>query len=117
MLQKAQRGELDVQQAVFIDPEVLVPNSPVTAPQAGKTVPLAQLCAAALQNSDNTAANLLLQPIGHHRIRSLYRLRDTGTPRALGGGIQICSLERFSVNHSVVNWRTGCAATRPRPSV
>jgi beta-lactamase class A len=112
VLQKAQRGELDVQQAVFIDPEVLVPNSPVTAPQAGKTMPLAQLCAAALQRSDNTAANLLLQAIGGPPAITEFgrsigddrtRLdrweidlntaipgdpRDTSTPRALGLGIQ-----------------------------
>jgi beta-lactamase class A len=44
VLQKTQRGELDLQQAVFIDPRdpgVLLPNSPVTAPRAGETMPLA----------------------------------------------------------------------------
>jgi beta-lactamase class A len=112
VLQKAQRGELDLQQAVFIDPAALLPNSPVTAPQAGQTMPLAQLCAAALQRSDNAAANLLLRAIGGppaitEFARSIgddrTRLdrweidlntaipgdpRDTSTPRALGGGIQ-----------------------------
>jgi beta-lactamase class A len=112
VLQKAQRGELDLQQAVFIDPSVLLPNSPVTAPQAGKVMPLAQLCAAAVQRSDNAAANLLLRAIGGppaitEFARSIgddrTRLdrweielntaipgdpRDTSTPRALGQGIQ-----------------------------
>ena len=112
VLQKAQRGELDLRQAVFIDPGELPPNSPVTAPQAGKTMTLAQLCAAALQRSDNAAANLLLRTIGGppaitEFARSIgddrTRLdrwetdlntaipgdpRDTSTPRALGGGIQ-----------------------------
>lgn len=112
VLQRAQRGELDLQQPVFIDPSALLPNSPVTAPQAGKTMPLAQLCAAALQHSDNAAANLLLRAIGGppaitEFARSIgddrTRLdrweielntaipgdpRDTSTPRALGGGIQ-----------------------------
>jgi beta-lactamase class A len=112
VLQKAQRGELDLQQAIFIDPTALLPNSPVTAPQAGNTMALAQLCAAALQRSDNAAANLLLRAIGgppaitefarsigDNRTR-LDRwevelntaipgdLRDTSTPRALGSGIQ-----------------------------
>ncbi len=64
VLQLAQRSELDLQRAVFIDPAALLPNSPVTAPQAGTTIPLAQLCAAALQRSDNVAANLLLAQIG-----------------------------------------------------
>ena len=112
VLQKAQRGELDLQQAVFIDPGAVLPNSPVTAPQAGNSMPLAQLCAAALQRSDNAAANLLLQAIGGppaitEFARSIgddrTRLdrweidlntaipgdpRDTSTPRALGLGIQ-----------------------------
>ncbi len=112
VLQKAQRAELDLQQAVFVDPGKLLPNSPVTAPQAGKTMPLAQLCAAALQHSDNAAANLLLEAIGGppaitEFARSIgddrTRLdrwetdlntavpgdpRDTSTPRAFGGGIQ-----------------------------
>ena len=91
---------------------MLLPNSPVTAPQAGKTMPLAQLCAAALQHSDNAAANLLLRAIGGPSAITEFarsigddrtRLdrwetdlntaipgdpRDTSTPRALGGGIQ-----------------------------
>lgn len=115
VLQKAGRGELDLQQPVFIDPSdpmASVPNSPVTAPRAGDTMPLVQLCAAAVQRSDNIAANLLLQAIGgppavtefarsigddHTRLdRWEVELntaipgdpRDTSTPRALGGGIQ-----------------------------
>jgi len=64
VLQQAEHGELELQQAVFIDPAALVPNSPVAAPQAGHVMTLAQLCAAALQRSDNAAANLLLQAIG-----------------------------------------------------
>lgn len=112
VLQNAQHGELDLQQAVFIDPAALLPNSPVTAPRAGNTMPLAQLCAAAVQRSDNAAANLLLRAIGGPPAitdfaRSIgddrTRLdrwetdlntaipgdpRDTSTPRALGGGIQ-----------------------------
>jgi beta-lactamase class A len=75
-------------------------------------MPLAQLCAAALQRSDNAAANLLLRAIGGppaitEFARSIgddrTRLdrwetdlntaipgdpRDTSTARALGGGIQ-----------------------------
>lgn len=112
VLQKAQRGELDLQQPVFIDPAALLPNSPVTAPQAGNSMPLAQLCAAALQRSDNVAANLLLaqiggppaitdfaRSIGDQRTRlDRWEIelntaipgdpRDTSTPRALGTGVQ-----------------------------
>jgi beta-lactamase class A len=112
VLHKVQRGELDLQQRIFIDPAALLPNSPVTAPHAGDTMPLGQLCAAAVQRSDNAAANLLLQAIGGPPAvtdfaRSIgddrTRLdrweidlntaipgdpRDTSTPRALGGGVQ-----------------------------
>ncbi|MEE6176368.1 class A beta-lactamase [Mycobacterium sp. 050134] len=112
VLQMTQRGELDLQQGYFIDPAALLPNSPVTAPHAGGTMPLAQLCAAAVQRSDNAAANLLLRAIGGppavtEFARSIgddrTRLdrwetdlnsaipgdpRDTSTPRALGVGIQ-----------------------------
>ncbi|MCV7427925.1 class A beta-lactamase [Mycobacterium montefiorense] len=112
VLQKAQRGELDLQRPVFIDPAALLPNSPVTAPQAGNTMALAQLCAAALQRSDNAAANLLLteiggppaitdfaRSIGDERTRlDRWEIelntaipgdpRDTSTPRALGTGFQ-----------------------------
>lgn len=112
VLQKTGDGELDLAQPVFIDPAALLPNSPVTAPQAGTTLSLAQLCAAALQRSDNTAANLILQAIGGPEAVTEFarsigdertRLdrwetelntaipgdpRDTSTPRALGCGIQ-----------------------------
>ncbi|QNI06423.1 class A beta-lactamase [Mycobacterium kubicae] len=112
VLHKVQRGELDLDQATFIDPNELQPNSPATAPHAGQSMPLAQLCAAALQRSDNTAANLLLQAIGGPpAITEFARFigddrtrldrwevelntaipgdpRDTSTPRALGAGIQ-----------------------------
>jgi beta-lactamase class A len=37
VLRKVQRGELDLQQAIFIDPATLLPNSPVAAPQAGNS--------------------------------------------------------------------------------
>lgn len=112
VLQQTQRGELDLRQEMFIDPGALLPNSPVTAPQAGKSMPLAQLCAAALQHSDNAAANLLLRIIGGPPAITAFarsigddrtRLdrwetdlntaipgdpRDTSTPRSLGLGIQ-----------------------------
>lgn len=42
----------------------LVPYSPVTEPLAGKGMTVAELCAATLRTSDNTAANLLLRQLG-----------------------------------------------------
>ena len=111
VLQMVQNGELTLDRQVFVDPEqAALPNSPRTAPNAGGQMTLAELCAAAVQVSDNAAGNLLLQTIGGPSAitdfaRSIgddrTRLdrweielntaipgdpRDTSTPRALGGG-------------------------------
>jgi beta-lactamase class A len=112
VLQGSERGELRLDHAVRIDRADIVSNSPVTEPAVGGSLPLADLCQAALQRSDNTAANLLLRAIGGPSAitdfaRSIgddeTRLdrwetelnsavpddpRDTSTPRALGGGYQ-----------------------------
>ncbi len=65
VLQKAQAGELRLTDTVVVEPAELKPNSPPrTEPNAGKPMTLSDLCAAALQVSDNTAANLLLRVIG-----------------------------------------------------
>jgi beta-lactamase class A len=64
VLQKSERGELALDQKVFVDPGAIVTNSPVTGSRAGGEMTLAELCQAALQVSDNTAGNLLLQAIG-----------------------------------------------------
>ncbi|BBY60130.1 class A beta-lactamase [Mycolicibacterium sarraceniae] len=111
VLQKAQAGELRLTDTVLVDTELLRPNSPRTEPNVGKPMALSELCAAALQVSDNTAANLLLRVIGGPPAITTFarsigddrtRLdrwetelnsalpgdpRDTSTPRALGGGI------------------------------
>lgn len=50
--------------AVSIPPRPLIFNSPLTEPSAGGTMTVAALCQAALTQSDNTAANLLLASIG-----------------------------------------------------
>ncbi len=110
VLQRAQRGELQLSDTAFVDPAGIVANSPVTEPLAGTEVPLSALCVAALQRSDNTAANLLLKAIGGPAAITEFarsigddktRLdrwetelnsalpgdpRDTSTPRALGDG-------------------------------
>ena len=111
VLQMVQNGELTLDRQVFVDPKwAALPNSPRTAPNSGGQMTLAELCAAAVQVSDNAAGNLLLQTIGGPSAitdfaRSIgddrTRLdrweielntaipgdpRDTSTPRALGGG-------------------------------
>lgn len=64
VLQMAEHGEVSLDNRVFVDREAIVPNSPVTETRVGGEMTLAQLCQAALQRSDNTAANLLLKTIG-----------------------------------------------------
>lgn len=110
VLQMSAEGGVRLSDEVFIDPGALVSYSPVTEPAAGGSMSLAQLCEAALQRSDNTAANLLLTTIGGPPAVTAFarsigdeqtRLdrwetelnaavpgdpRDTSTPRALGGG-------------------------------
>ncbi len=110
VLQMAEHGQLTLDDKMFVDPAGILPNSPVTERRAGAEMTLAELCQAALQRSDNAAANLLLnriggppaitafaRSIGDERSR-LDRFeielnsavpgdpRDTSTPEALGGG-------------------------------
>ncbi len=110
VLQMADEGRLSLDQSVLVDPAAVVANSPRTAPRAGGEMTLDELCQAALQVSDNTAGNLLLEAIGGPPAVTAFarsigdsstRLdrretelnsaipgdpRDTSTPAALGGG-------------------------------
>lgn len=110
VLQKATAGELNLTDAVGIEPADIVPNSPVTETRVGKTMTIAELCEAALARSDNGAGNWLLRIIGGpSRVTDFARTigddstrldrwetelnsalpgdpRDTSTPRALGSG-------------------------------
>ncbi|WP_445169745.1 class A beta-lactamase [Mycolicibacterium sp. Dal123E01] len=111
VLQKAQAGELRLTDTLVVDPTLLRTNSPRTEPNVGKPMAISDLCAAALQVSDNTAANVLLRAIGGPQEITAFarsigdersRLdrwetelnsalpgdpRDTSIPRALGGGV------------------------------
>jgi beta-lactamase class A len=106
----AEHGELTLDDKMFVEPAGILPNSPVTETRAGGEMTLAELCQAALQRSDNAAANLLLKRIGGPPAITAFarsigddrsRLdrfeielnsavpgdpRDTSTPEALGGG-------------------------------
>ncbi|MCV7289988.1 class A beta-lactamase [Mycolicibacterium wolinskyi] len=63
VLQMVGRDQLSLDNRVFVDPDAIVMNSPITEPRAGSEMTLGELCAAALQRSDNTAGNLLLKTI------------------------------------------------------
>lgn len=112
ILQRAQQGRLTLTDAVPVEQADILSNSPVTEPRVGTTMTLAELCQAALQRSDNAAANLLLRTLGGPPTVTAFargagddrsRLdrwetalnsavpgdpRDTSTPRALGTGIR-----------------------------
>ena len=53
-----------LKQRVAVEANALVANSPITGQHVGSTMSVADLCAAALQYSDNTAANLLVKQLG-----------------------------------------------------
>jgi beta-lactamase class A len=53
-----------LQQRVTIDAQDIVANSPITSKHVGTDMSVSDLCAAALQYSDNTAANLLMKQLG-----------------------------------------------------
>lgn len=112
VLQMAQQGSLTLDETVYVDPAAIVTHSPLTQPQAGGRMALSALCEATLRQSDNTAANLLLQRIGGPPAVTAFarsigdettRLdrwetdlnsalpgdpRDTSTARALGEGFR-----------------------------
>ena len=111
ILQKVQQGELKLTNEVFIDQAMLVPvASPITEPNVGGSMPLSDLCAAAVRQSDNTATNLMLEILGGPQSVTEFARsvgdertwmvrwepelnsalpgdpRDTTTPRAIGTG-------------------------------
>jgi len=64
VLQRVDGRKETLERDIAIPPEPLLFNSPLTAPHAGGTMTIADLCHAAISRSDNTAANLLLEGIG-----------------------------------------------------
>ena len=78
VLARVDAGRERLDRRVVYGPEVLVSYSPVTKQYAGGTgMTLAELCAAAVTVSDNTAANLLLGSFGGPAALTAY-LRETG---------------------------------------
>ncbi|BBY29414.1 class A beta-lactamase [Mycolicibacterium sediminis] len=112
VLQKAAAGELNLTDAVTIEQSDILPNSPITETRVGRNMTIEELCVAAVERSDNAAANWLLRIIGGpSRITDFARTlgddrtrldrwepelnaavpgdpRDTSTPRAIGSGFR-----------------------------
>jgi len=64
VLERVDRHRETLDRAIAIPPKPLLFNSPLTEPHAGAFMTVSDLCHAALTQSDNTAANLLLETIG-----------------------------------------------------
>lgn len=64
VLQRLDRHQEAADRAVAIPGPPLLSHSPLTLPHAGSTLPIMALCEAIVTQSDNTAANLLLETIG-----------------------------------------------------
>ena len=64
VLQRVDRRQEALDRAIAIPPKPLLSHSPLTEPHAGETMTISALCHAVLTQSDNTAANLLLETAG-----------------------------------------------------
>lgn len=110
VLAQADAGRVRLDQAIAIRREGLPGNSPVTEAARGRSLTVAELCAATVSQSDNEAANVLLPLVGGpegltafarrlgdtvtrvDRTEPALNLRagvyDTTTPRAYAGSIR-----------------------------
>jgi beta-lactamase class A len=64
VLQRVDRHEEALDRAIGIPNSPLLGHSPLTLPHAGRTMTVTALCHAIVTQSDNTAANLLLETVG-----------------------------------------------------
>ena len=112
ILRRSAREPELLQERIKFQKSQLVTYSPITEKHLAQGMTVAELCAAAIQHSDNTAANLLLKMLGGPRALSAFarsigdsqfRLdrwetalntaipgdpRDTSTPGAMGHSLQ-----------------------------
>jgi beta-lactamase class A len=81
VLQRVDGHRETLHRAVAIPSKPLLSHSPLTEPRAGRTMTVGALCHAVLTQSDNTAANLLLETIGGPAgvTRFARSIRDTVT--------------------------------------
>ncbi len=64
VLDRVDAGEIDLAQPIAIKAEDILDYAPVTEKMVGNTMTVGDLCQAALDMSDNTATNLLIDRIG-----------------------------------------------------
>lgn len=94
VLQRVDRHRETLDRAIAIPPKPLLSHSPLTEPNAGGTMTIAALCHAALTQSDNTAANLLLKCIGGPA-------SITGYARAIGDSVTRLDRMETALNESL----------------
>ena len=63
-LQRVQRGEEDLERRVRITRADMIPHAPTTGPAVGRDLSIRQLMQAAVELSDNPAANILIREMG-----------------------------------------------------
>jgi beta-lactamase class A len=79
VLDRVDEGTLDLGEAIEIAPEDILDYAPVTEGKVGGTMPVADLCLATIDLSDNTAANLLIDRLGGPQSVTAF-LRKIGDP-------------------------------------
>ena len=131
VLERVERGQSQLDKLIKFEAKDVVANSPVTKDHVGSGMTLAELCEAALTQSDNTAGNMLLREIGGPAgltafARSLGDsetrldrwevelneaapgdLRDTTTPAAMLNNLKLVILGTKLSEHSrqtLTNW-------------
>lgn len=74
VLRRVDQGLEQIDRRIRFGPEALVPHAPVTAAHAGRPegLSVAELCAAAVLESDNPAANLLVTSFGGPQALTAY---------------------------------------------
>jgi beta-lactamase class A len=135
------RGRVPLGTVVHYPPADILPNSPITQQHVDSGLALGEICAAAIQYSDNTAGNLMLRQIGGPAgLTSFLRsigddvsrldrwetdlntaipgdLRDTTTPEAIGRSYERVTLGRAlrpADSEQLVTWLKGNTTSAQR---
>jgi beta-lactamase class A len=142
VLQRVDSGRETLERDVQIPLRPLLSHSPLTEPHAGGTMTIAELCQALLVQSDNNAANLLLESIGgpagvtgfcrsiDDGVTRLDRTelalnealagdpRDTTSPGAMAGDLNAVLLQKDVLSSASRNqlmlWMEACLTGRNR---
>jgi beta-lactamase class A len=136
LLQRADGHHETLDRAIAIPSKPLLSHSPLTEPHAGGTMTIAALCEAVVIQSDNTAANALLDTIGGppaitrfcrsigDKVTRLDRKelalneslagdpRDTTSPAAMAGNLQVLLFGNVLSDASrkqLTAWMEACA--------